>query len=230
MQPLRLSSNASAQRPAPSARWVLAAAIALIGIAGCSSVYYSALESLGIEKREILVDRVDDARDAQTEAKEQFASALEQYRSVVSVDAAELESFYDRMNREFERSEDRARAVSERIEAVESVAEDLFEEWTDELGQYTDPALRRRSERLLGDTRRQYEQLIAAMHRAEGAMDPVLALFRDQVLVLRHSLNARAIGALENELADIERATAALIAEMQRAIDEASAFIDAMES
>lgn len=205
------------------------AVVALMAaLAACSSVYYSTLETFGIEKRDILVDRIEDARDAQTDAKEQFASALEQYRSVVTVDGGDLEQMYDRMNAEFERSEARAQAVSERIDSVESVADDLFAEWADELDQYSDPALRRESEGLLRDTRQQYQQVLAAMHRAEDAMDPVLALFRDQVLVLRHNLNARAIGALENELDDIERATAALIAEMQRAIDEASAFIDAM--
>jgi len=205
------------------------AVVALMAaLAACSSVYYSTLETFGIEKRDILVDRIEDARDAQTDAKEQFASALEQYRSVVTVDGGDLEQMYDRLNAEFERSEARAQAVSERIDSVESVADDLFEEWAAELDQYSDPALRRESEGLLRDTRQQYQQVLAAMHRAEDAMDPVLALFRDQVLVLRHNLNARAIGALENELDDIERATAALIAEMQRAIDEASAFIDAM--
>ena len=49
----------------------------------CSTAYYSALEKVGIEKREILVDRVEDARDAQEDASEQFASALDQFRSVV---------------------------------------------------------------------------------------------------------------------------------------------------
>ena len=59
-------------------------------------------------------------------------------------------------------------------------------------------------------------------------MDPVLTLFRDQVLFLRHNLNARAIGSLETELNDIERATANLIGEMERSIAEASRFIDAL--
>jgi hypothetical protein len=66
------------------------------------------------------------------------------------------------------------------------------------------------------------------MHRAEAAMAPVLTLFNDQVLFLRHNLNARAIGALETELGTIERATAELITEMERAIDEASRFVEAM--
>jgi len=57
-----------------------------------------------------------------------------------------------------------------------------------------------------------------------------LVAFQDQVLVLKHNLNARAIGALRSELDSIERDTANLIAQMQKAIAEANAFIDSMET
>lgn len=214
----------------PRARWLRISAmlIAAAALSSCSAAYYSALETVGIEKRDILVDRVEDARDAQNEAKEQFSSALEQYRSVVTVDGGDLEETYDRINSAYERSDSRAQDVTERIDAVQQVAEDLFDEWEDELDDYSDAGLRRQSERLLGETRDHYQQVVTAMRRAESAMYPVLTLFQDQVLVLRHNLNARAIGALENELDSIERATADLIGEMERAIAEASAFIDSM--
>jgi len=206
----------------------VAAAVVFLVVAGCSTVYYEALERIGIEKRDILVDRVEDARDAQNDAKEQFQSALDQYRSVVSFDGGDLEDVYDRLNGSYERSVSRARAVSDRIADVERVANDLFAEWERELDEYSDAGLRRRSERLLDDTRVQYTQVIGAMRRAEGAMSPVLTLFQDQVLFLRHNLNARAIGALETELDAIEEATEASIEEMERAIAEASAFIESM--
>ncbi|HUQ50905.1 MAG TPA: DUF2959 domain-containing protein [Gammaproteobacteria bacterium] len=197
-------------------------------LASCTTAYYRALETIGIEKREILVDRIEDARDSQADAKEQFSSALDRYRSVVKVDGGDLEDIYDRLSAELERSEMRAKAVEDRVAAVESVADDLFDEWEGEVGQYSDPALRRQSQQLLTTTRGDYRRLIAAMRRADAAMDPVLTLFNDQVLYLRHNLNARAIGSLETELADIERATQNLIAEMERSIAEASRFIDAL--
>ena len=197
-------------------------------LASCTTAYYRALETVGVEKRDVLVDRVEEARDSQTEAKEQFTSALDRYRSVVRVEGGDLEEMYDRLAAELERSESRAQSVQERVASVASVAEDLFDEWEDETAQYSDPNLRRQSQRLLNDTRGDYRRLIAAMQRAENAMDPVLTLFRDQVLFLRHNLNARAIGSLETELDDIERATASLIAEMERSIAEASRFIDAL--
>lgn len=209
-------------------RLLLATLAAAPLLASCTTAYYRALETVGIEKRDILVDRVEDARDSQSDAKEQFTSALDRYRSVVSVDGGDLEEIYDRLAGELERSQERAQAVEERVAAVQSVADDLFAEWEDEIGDYSDAGLRRQSQQLLNATRADYRRLIAAMQRAEAAMDPVLTLFNDQVLFLRHNLNARAIGSLETELDDIERATANLIQEMERSIEEASRFIDAL--
>ena len=199
-------------------------------LAGCSSAYYKTMEGLGIEKRDILVDRVEEARDAQDSASEQFASALDQFRSVVSFDGGDLEDTYDRLNAEYESSMAEAEEVSERINSVESVAEDLFSEWEKELDQYSRADLRRESASLLNDTRKRYKQLMTTMRRAESSMEPVLEAFEDQVLFLKHNLNARAIGALRNELASIERDTATLIAQMQKAIAEANAFIESMKT
>jgi hypothetical protein len=130
----------------------LAAGLAL---AGCQSAIYRAYESFGIEKRDLLVSRVSDARDAQTAAKDQFASALDRFRNVVQIDGGDLERTYDKFSAEYERSRARANAVSDRIDAVETVAKDLFAEWQQELSQYSDAALRAESQRLLNDTQRQ---------------------------------------------------------------------------
>ncbi len=200
-----------------------------LALAGCSSAYYETMETLGFEKRDLLVDRVEDARDAQDDASEQFTSALEQFRATVNFDGGDLEKTYDRLNREYERSVDRAEAVRERIDSVESVAGDLFEEWEEELEEYSSAQLRSESRAMLDDTKGRYRQLMAAMRRAEATMDPVLEAFQDQVLVLKHNLNARAIGALRGELASIERDTERLVSEMQQSIAEADAFIASMK-
>jgi DUF2959 family protein len=197
-------------------------------LASCSSAYYRALETVGIEKRDILIDRIEEARDSQSGAKEQFSSALDEYRRVVNVEGGDLEEIYDRLSTEYDGSERRAQAVEDRVSAVESVAEDLFAQWEAEIDDYSDQNLRRQSQRLLAGTRADYERLLGAMQRAERSMDPVLTLFRDQVLFLRHNLNARAIGSLQTELRDIEQATATLVAEMERAIAEASRFIETL--
>lgn len=208
---------------------VLALIMIPVLLTACSGTYYKAMEGLGIEKRDILVDRVEEARDAQDDAAEQFASALEQFRATVNFDGGDLEDVYDRLNSEFEDSRAEADEVSDRIDAIESVAEDLFDEWGEELAQYSRADLRRDSEALLKDTQNRYRQLMKSMRRAEKSMQPVLTAFQDQVLVLKHNLNARAIGSLKRELSSIERDTARLIEQMQNAIAEADAFIKSME-
>ena len=204
-------------------------AVILLTLPGCSSVKYRALESIGIEKRDVLSDRVEDAADAQDDAAEQFASALEQFRATIEMDGGELEDTYDRLNREFERAEARASEVAERIDEVEDVAEDLFEEWQDELEQYTDASLRRRSEQILRDTQSRYTSMMRAMDRAEASMDPVLNVFRDQVLFLKHNLNSMAIAAIRDELGTIEQATDELITAMNESINEAREFLETLE-
>ena len=199
---------------------------ALVPVFGCNTAYYSTMEKLGYEKRDILVDRIEAARDAQVDAKEQFRSALEEFKSVVAVPESELEDKYDEVNAEFQSSEARARAVSDRIDAVENVGDALFAEWKSELGQYSNAAMRRESERKLADTRERYDDVMVAMRKAEARIAPVLNAFRDQTLFLKHNLNARAVAALRTELASIENETAVLIRAMETSIAESNAFIE----
>jgi hypothetical protein len=200
------------------------------GITGCDATYYAAMEKMGRHKRDILVDRVESARDAQEDAKEQFRSALEKFSSVVQFEGGDLEDKYEQLKIEYDKSDDRAERVRERIAAVENVAEDLFAEWQAELTEYTNPDLRRASERRLKQTRREYKRLIDAMRRAERRIEPVLAAFNDQVLFLKHNLNARAVASLQNELGAVESEVAALIREMEISINEATAFINGLEN
>ncbi|NKI34788.1 DUF2959 domain-containing protein [Wenzhouxiangella sp. XN79A] len=198
-------------------------------LAGCQAAKYRTLETFGIEKRDILSDRVESARDAQDDAREQFVSALEQFRATVAFDGGELEDLYDRLDREYRRSVDDADRVRDRIDSIRQVAEDLFEEWEDELAAYRSAELRARSAALKRDTESRYARMIGAMERAEATMDPVLQAFQDQVLFLKHNLNARAVAALRAELDGIEDDTEALISAMNASIDEADAFMRSLK-
>lgn len=198
-------------------------------LAGCESVYYDTMEQFGIHKREILIDRIEDAQDAQEDGQEQFKDALEQFQAVVNFDGGDLEVVYNKLNDEYEDSEEAAETIRERIDQVEDVAEDLFDEWTAELEQYSNAALRRDSERQLRETRRRYERLISSMRRAEQTIDPVLASLKDNVLYLKHNLNARAIASLKGELSTVNQDVENLISAMQRAIAESNAFIEDMQ-
>ena len=90
-------------------------------------------------------------------------------------------------------------------------------------------ALRADQEKKLAQARRQFATMRKRMQTARDRVDPVMAVLNDNVLFLKHNLNARAIGSLRNELADIERDTDRLVREMQKAIAEADTFIQSMK-
>ena len=197
-------------------------------LVGCQSAYYGAMEKLGYHKRDLLVSDVQKARDAQEAAKAQFQSAFERFSTVLNFKGGALQDKYEKLNAEYERSESRAQAVHDRIASVEDVSEALFDEWEIELRQYSNANLRRASQQKLDQTRRQYSQLIKAMKRAEKKMGPVIAAFKDQVLFLKHNLNAQAIASLKQELVSVEDDISSLIKDMEASIQEADSFIHAM--
>ncbi len=198
-------------------------------LSGCESTYYSAMEQVGIHKRDILIDRIEDAREAQQDGQEQFKSALEQFKSVVDFDGGELETVYNQLNDEYENSVDAAEEISDHINQVDSVAEALFDEWEQELDQYTNATFRRDSERQLKLTRQRYAQLLKTMRRAEKSIDPVLDTLRDNTLYLKHNLNARAIASLKAEFSTVNNNISTLINAMENAINESDAFIEQLK-
>ena len=197
-------------------------------LSGCATAAYNIQERFGIEKRDILVDRVAEVAKSQLDAKEEFADALEAFRAVINVDAGQLEDVYDDLSRAHKRAESDADEVRARVKSVKRVSNDLFNEWKSELGQYSDAGLRRASERQLRDTQSRYDVLVDKMDDATASMDPVLSVFRDRVLYLKHNLNARAIAALNSETATLESDVARLIAEMEQSIAAPDAFIAEM--
>jgi hypothetical protein len=202
----------------------------VIMLTACQSAYYAAWEKVGVEKRDILVDRVEEAAEAQEDAQEQFTSALEQFSELISFDGGELQSVYDELSDQYEASNESAARVTARIDSVESVAEALFDEWQNELGQYSNETLRRESDRKLKETQRRYNSLLKSMRKAESKMAPVLSALKDNVLYLKHNLNANAIGALQGEFGNIKREINQLVKEMNTAIEQSNDFIASLKT
>jgi ElaB/YqjD/DUF883 family membrane-anchored ribosome-binding protein len=203
----------------------LALLATLVALGGCETAYYATMEKVGIPKRDILVSRVESARDSQQDAKQEITDALTEFGKVVSYEGGDLEARYERLAAQLEDSEDAAQAVRSRIADVESVADALFAEWQGELAQYSSASLRSQSERQLRQTRARYGEMLRAMKRAESRLEPALQPLRDQVLFLKHNLNARAIAGLKGEVARVDAQVSQLVAELNAAISEANRFI-----
>lgn len=196
---------------------------------GCSTMYLEALEKVGIPKRDVMVSRVEKARDTQEETKEQFKSALEQFTAATNFDGGDLETTYKNLNDAYEASVAKAEEVRSRIADIESVSEALFTEWKQEITQYSSAAMKQSSQKKLNTTQTHYRQLIASMKQAESKIEPILTVFNDQVMFLKHNLNARAIASLKGELSTIKSDVTALVVSMEQSINEANAFISTME-
>lgn len=208
---------------------VLMLLLAAVSTSGCERWYYGTMKKFGMEKRDILVKRVTEARKSQEEARDEFKTALERFKSVIELKGSTLEDTYEKLNKELNRAEDRAKAVKDRVGSVKNVADDLFKEWQKELSQYADRSLRAESERELRQTRTRSEALVHIMEEAQGKIEPVLTPLRDRVLFLKHNLNAQAIGALDTELGRIQTDVDSLIAQLDASIAEAEAFIKTID-
>lgn len=200
-----------------------------IGLTACDTAYIATMEKMGYAKRDILSSRVKSARNAQEDAKKEIQSALEQFEKVVGYQGGDLEATYKKLNSELDSSEDSAEAVRKRIKDVESVADSLFAEWKTELGQYSSADLRRKSEEKRTQTKARYNEMLGAMKKAEQRIDPVLKPLRDQVLYLKHNLNARALAAIKGELVKVDAQVDQLVKDMNKSIAEADKFIQSME-
>lgn len=198
-------------------------------LSSCDKAYLATMEKMGYAKRDILSSRVKSARDAQEDAKKEIQSMLEEFGKVVSYEGGDLETTYKKLSGELEAGEDSAKAVRKRITDVESVADALFSEWEQELGQYSSADLRRKSQAKLTQTKSRYREMLSAMKRAEQRIEPVLKPLRDQVLYLKHNLNARALAAMKGELVKVDAQVDQLVKDMNRSIAEADKFIQSME-
>lgn len=203
--------------------------VSLTLLSSCSTVKYNTLEKIGIHKRDLLVSNVKDARDAQKDAQEQFQDALERFGSVVEIEETGLKKAYNRLSDEYDDSKDAAEDVSDEIDDVEQVAEDLFAEWTNEIEQYSDANLKRGSQQQLRDTQSRYKEMLATMEASERSMEPILNTFRDNVLFLKHNLNAQAVGSLKGTFANLEGDIQRLIEQMNTSIERSNQFIAEMQ-
>jgi predicted nucleic acid-binding Zn-ribbon protein len=210
--------------------WLAALAIlAAASVTACRSTYYALWEQVGKEKRHLLRDEVESVRDDQAKASEEFKDALTRVKELTGFSGGELEEVYDRLKADHDDCRRRAGVIDERMANIERIAADLFAEWEGEIGQITRAEFQSRSRQQLTDTRTRYQRLQRSLSQARSRMDPVLTRLNDYVLYLKHNLNARAVGALGQEMGRIESDVAALVQDIERAVLEADTFLENFE-
>ncbi len=217
------SPNAPARRS--GAFVMLCTMLLATALWACQSAYYAAWEQLGKEKRHLLKDEVEQVRTDQKEASQEFKDVLTRIKTLYGFDGGKLERAYEKLKGDYEDCRERADALSGRIDQVERIATDLFAEWEAEIQTIGNPGFKQQSRERLIETRRRYQTLRMAMRQSESSMRPVLRNLQDYVLYLKHNLNAMAVGSLKSEADSIEVDIQRLVADMNRSIQEADAFL-----
>lgn len=217
------------KRHASRVGYLLALTVFGAMLAGCQSTYYTFWEKLGKEKRDLLRDNVEKARDQQEAAKTEFKDALTRLKELTSFEGGKLEAAYRKVESDYKDCNDRAAGIRDRVQKIQTIADDLFAEWEKELASYSSETLRASSRVKLQETRQRYAGLHAALQKSSQSMDPILARLKDQTLYLKHNLNAQAIGALKGEVVNIEADVQRLMNEMNASIAKADEFIKQLE-
>jgi hypothetical protein len=197
----------------------------LVTLPGCTQLYYKAQEKIGNEKRDILVDRIKKGREDQDKAKEQFKSTMEAFQAATGFKGGQTEEVYKKLKKEYDEAADKTKKVSDRIASIEQVSGDMFGEWDKELSGMSNADLRSKSNGLLKATRRRYTDLIRKMKAVESKAKPVLKAFEDQVLFIKHNLNAEAITSLKSNVVKMDADVQILIRDIETSTKEADAFI-----
>ena len=203
---------------------------ATLVLTGCNSFYYKAMQKLGKEKRDILVQRVKDSKKDQEQTKEQLQTTMEAFQQLTGFQGGDLEKSYKKLNSEYERAQDQSNKLHDRIQSIDQVSSDLFNEWQKEIDEMSNAQLKSRSRSMLVDAKQRQAVYMKAMRTTEDKMTPVLAAFRDQVLFLKHNLNARAIGSLKGTANTINTNVTALMKSIDASMQEADTLISSLSA
>lgn len=191
-------------------------------------VKYNAYEMVGLEKRDLFKSEVKNVQEEQEETGEAFKDALTKLKEMYDFEGGDLEKQHSKLKSSYESAKAEAGDLRKRIKNVNEVAGDLFAEWEDEIDEISTESLRKKSEKQLDKTKDRFKDLQKQMAVAEKKMNPVLTKLKDQVLFLKHNLNAKAIAGLKSESGQIQTEIKSLIKEVEEASKEAESFIETL--
>jgi len=176
---------------------------------------YEAYEMVGMEKRDLFKKEVANVKEEQEETGEAFKDALTKLKEIYLFDGGDLEKAHGKLNSSYEEAKEKSKNVSGRITQLDTVAQDLFTEWQNEIQEISSADLKSKSRDRLAETRQKYNQLHKQLKTSEAKIAPVLSKLKDQVLYMKHNLNAKAIGGLKTESAKIQNDIEKLMNEMK---------------
>ncbi|HXH31374.1 MAG TPA: DUF2959 family protein [Bacteriovoracaceae bacterium] len=193
-----------------------------------SDAKYSAYEMVGYEKRDVFKKEASNVKEDQEDTGEAFKDALTKLKEIYSFDGGDLEKQHSKLDSSYQEAKEKAASVSGSILKLDQVAQDLFTEWGAEIEEISTADLKSKSQKQLQQTKSKYKTLHGQLKTSEKKIAPVLTKLKDQVLFLKHNLNARAITGLKGESAKIQTDIQTLIGDMNESSRQADEFIKSL--
>ena len=125
-----------------------------------------------------------------------------------------------------EASEEQAEELKDTIEEMTDSAEPVFEQWKENLESFTNPEMRKLSQKRLHETRKRYEEVLAVVEPALVGYETVNKSLRDYVLFLTADLNPTSLAAVRGDVKVVARSMANLDSEFHDCLVAARSYID----
>lgn len=202
------------RHPSPSVRLALAAGSLALGAAALAIA-----QDEGVKQVEQLIKKANATVSAIGEAKLQLSKTMEVYNSLLSETATDRKDLYKKLQKEMENTDKRRAEIATRKGEMDTEAQTLFKSWADSASAIGDPALRKRTDERLAQTKASYAEIAAAGTRAAEIYAPVMKSLSDQVTYLGHDLNASAVASLKPTAAKLNTEAS----ELTRRVDETMA-------
>ncbi len=184
-------------------------------IAGsCQAVYLGTLEKFGYEKREILHERIEAAGESIIVFEQRLKETFAVYSEAIHQEGGDLLSIQKRFSNFYDSTEDASSDLASRIDKIQSVANPMFEQWSDETGEIMDSELRLKSRANNTQALVRYNELLRSMRAVQAKTDPLLTRLRDHVLFMKLNVHPNAYASLRKTekgfLADFDEASKAM--------------------
>lgn len=208
--------------------FVLCVVLGLGAAVGCQRAYYDAMEAMGTEKREILVDRTEDLRDALYAVRSEYSVAVERLATIVQPDALDAEQRFSQAEVLVDACRERSDTLQSALEQTDDIANTLFEDWIVMTREQADAGMRDASQKRLDDLRTSYRAMMRPARSAADRVLPVLRTFEAHVQHLKLHMDDASAATVRAELDRVQPDVTALMGQLEEAVQGTNSFLHTM--
>jgi septal ring factor EnvC (AmiA/AmiB activator) len=155
----------------------------------------------GPEQTNKFLKSVENTVKAIGETRTQLQKTVATYNSITEMTAKDVKGAYKDLGKDVQESEKKVNDGRPKVDEMNGEAESYFAAWKTSAEAISDPALRKRSEERLAESRARFDKIAAAGRDARQGYDTLMKDVKDQYTFLGHDLNPTAIASLKPDAA-----------------------------